>query len=72
MLMKHSEHGWQNASSLEAEEMKKNGWAESSYEELANVIAAKNAPKIEEAAIIEPQQEAVKRKPGRKPKIAQE
>lgn len=42
MLMFHKECGWHNATSIEAEEMKKNGWVESSLEEHAKIVANKH------------------------------
>jgi len=49
MLMKHDNGGWHDASGAEVEDMKKNGWVESSYNEYAAVVAKKtqkqdNAP----------------------------
>jgi len=41
MLMKHENGGWHDASGHEVEEMKKNGWIESSYKEYAAVVAKK-------------------------------
>lgn len=72
MLMRHEVNGWHNASGLEVEEMKKNGWIEVTEAEHLAIIAAKrkakDEPLKEVSVIIEPQQEAVKGKPGRKPK----
>lgn len=70
MLMRHDVNGWHNASGPEIEDMKKNGWIESSYEEYKKVIDAKKAPKHEEPVIIEAQDATVKGKPGRKPKLS--
>lgn len=67
MLMRHPDHGWHNASGLEFEEMKKNGWIESSYEEHAKFVAAKRAAK-ETSETPEAPQVKLKGKPGRKPK----
>ena len=69
MLMRHDEHGWHNANGIEIEEMKKNGWIESSYAEYQKVVDAKKSPKQKEAVIIEPQDAPAKGKPGRKPKL---
>lgn len=69
MLMRHENHGWHNAVGSEIEEMKKNGWIESSYEEHAKFVAAKytvNEVKKEIPAVI--QAIPVRGKPGRKPK----
>lgn len=75
MLMKHDLNGLKDASGAEVEEMKKNGWYEYGYEQHAKDCAAKYAKTstelvVEQAetVIIKPQQEAVKGKPGRKPK----
>lgn len=68
MLMRHPDNGWHNASGIEVEEMKKNGWIESSYEEYQKVIDAKKSPQLKEAVIIEPQDAPAKGKPGRKSK----
>ena len=43
MLMRHAEHGWHNASDLEKDDMKKNGWIESSDAEYQEVIKKKLA-----------------------------
>jgi len=68
MLMRFGNgQGWHNATQSEIEEMKKNGWEESSEEERTKFIAAKNQPIVEKSVTIEPQREA-KGKPGRKPK----
>lgn len=69
MLMKHEKHGWHNALGIEVEDMKKNGWEESSYDELKAIIAAKTAQKVNEDDTIEVQDAPAKGKPGRKPKI---
>lgn len=68
MLMRHPDNGWHNASGLEVEDMKKNGWIESSDEEYQKVITAKKSPQNKEADIIEPQDAPAKGKPGRKSK----
>lgn len=76
MLMQFGKaRGWCYALGAEIEELKKQGWAESSEEERLAIIEEKRksltletAPKVVETAIIEQQQEAVKGKPGRKPK----
>lgn len=71
MLMKHDLNGLKDASGSEVEEMKKNGWYEYSYEQHAKDCAAKyakNAEKVSESDTIKPTREAVKGKPGRKPK----
>jgi hypothetical protein len=68
MLMRHNEHGWHNATGLESEDMKKNGWVEVSEEERRKIIDAKNSPQNVETVIIEPQDVPAKGKPGRKPK----
>jgi len=49
MLMRHDLNGWHDAAGADIEEMKKNGWRESSYEEHAAAVAKKlqkkdNAP----------------------------
>lgn len=71
MLMQFGKaQGWTYALGAEIEELKKQGWVESSEEERLAIIDEKrkaiNAP--EKSVIIETQQEAVKGKPGRKPK----
>lgn len=66
MLMRHDQHGWHNAGGIEVEEMKKNGWIESSYEELQKVIDAKKKPQND--VIITAQDAPERGKPGRKPK----
>jgi hypothetical protein len=53
MLMRHKSHGWHNANGAEVEEMKKNGWVESSVKEQLEVIAAKFKP-VEEVEVIKP------------------
>ena len=68
MLMRHPDNGWHNASSLEVEEMKKNGWIESSNEEYQKVIAAKKMPKKVDNITVVPDS-YIKGKPGRKPNI---
>lgn len=70
MRMKHAEHGYHNASGSEIEELKKSGWVEVTEDDWKKIIANKNKKEPEniESVIIEPQQEAVKGKPGRKPK----
>mgnify|MGYP001583423616 CR=1 FL=1 len=68
MLMRHPMQGWHNAMSSEVEEMKKNGWLESSYEERAKIVAAKYAPQSETTETPETLQEKPNGKPGRKPK----
>lgn len=65
MLMQHPEHGWHNASDLEKDEMKKNGWLESSEEERQKLIAAK----VGKGVIIATQDAPTRGKPGRKPKL---
>lgn len=67
--MQHDDHGWHNATSLEAEEMKKNGWVERSEEYRQKIIDAKKQPKKVEAVIIDAQDVPAKGKPGRKPKL---
>lgn len=69
MLMRHIEHGWHNATSLEAEDMKANGWVETTEAERNKIIKAKNAPKVQETVIITPQDTPAKGKPGRKTKL---
>lgn len=76
MLMQFGKaQGWAYALGAEIEELKKQGWVESSEEERMKIIEAKrkaievkNEPLKAEPAIIEQQQEVVKGKPGRKPK----
>lgn len=68
MLMRHDEHGWHQATGLEVEDMKKNGWIETSDAERKKIIDAKKSPQKVEADIIEPQDAPAKGKPGRKPK----
>ena len=55
--MNHPENGWHNASTLEIDEMKKNGWVESSEEERQKIILNKGCsePKPTEDGIIEVQ-----------------
>lgn len=74
MLMRHPMQGWHNADTSEIEEMKKNGWLESSPEEHARFVAAKHATKDSTNNVIAiPEtpvaiQVPMKGKPGRKPK----
>lgn len=68
MLMRHNEHGWHNASDLEREDMKKNGWIESSDAEYQEVIAKKLALTIKSDTIAP--QEAPKAKLGRPSKLS--
>ena len=68
MLMRHTEHGWHNASDLEREDMKKNGWIESSDAEYQEVIKKKLALTTKDDTI-EPQ-EAPKAKLGRPSKLS--
>ena len=69
MLMRHTEHGWHNASDLEREDMKKNGWIESSDAEYQEVIAKKKLALTTKDDTIEPQ-EAPKAKLGRPSKLS--
>ena len=69
MLMRHKEHGWHNASDLEKDDMKKNGWIESINSEYQEVIAMKKLALTPKSDIIEPQ-EAPKAKLGRPSKLS--
>lgn len=66
--MQHPDHGWHNATSLEVEDMKKNGWIERSEEFRQKIIDSKKSPKKQENVIITPQDAPEKGKPGRKRK----
>jgi len=68
MLMRHKDHGWHNASDLEKDDMKKNGWIESSDAEYQEVIKKKLAL-TNKSDTIEPQ-EAPKAKLGRPSKLS--
>lgn len=71
MLLKMEENGvvkgWANASGQEEADLKSFGFVESSEEERQSIISKKHNIK-EESATIAPAREAVKGKPGRKPK----
>ena len=68
--MRHNEHGYHNASGLEFEDMKKNGWIEFSEEDRKKLIDAKKNPNKIEYVIITAQDTPAKGKPGRKPKLS--
>lgn len=70
MLMRHNEHGYHNASGLEVEDMKKNGWIEFSEAERKQLIDDKKSPIKAESVIITAQDTPAKGKPGRKPKLS--
>lgn len=71
MLMQFGKsRGWCYAIGAEIEELKKQGWIESSEEERLAIIEEKRKSinANGKSVIVEPIQEAVKGKPGRKPK----
>jgi len=75
MLLKLEEDGvvigWANAEGQDSIDLKAQGYVESSEEERQKIIESKKRKidkPIVESVTIAPQQEAVRRKPGRKPK----